>query len=370
MNHDIFSRLLKYSFNKEKRQVENFLTEILGYCLENCFEFKSEFIKKLKVKTNLNKEFKSSFCNTAEHYLTVKTQVPIKLNSETSMKYVDLVLSDKNFYLLIEVKVNSDENYSDLDGEDIGQIEIYQKYLKSLTDHDTQLILLVKNEWDLKDQKYPKFTWQEIGIMAVYSLNKIKNKKNEFILKSFTHILQEEGIYMEKSMNIKDITILSEYIAVKEKLWQTLKLYKSFLTNNFKVNSSNTTYGMASGYEEDDNEFMNYFYIGKSIELHVGFISLDDSFEPAACIVLICNNDSIYKRVDAFLRSSTLKINPIDTGNQGEWEFHEEDTMPIQIYRNLIEFIGDDAMDEVLNFFKEKTKELLQTLEEEDLLNK
>ncbi len=84
---------------------------------------------------------------------------------------------------------------------------------------------------------------------------------------------------MEKSMNVKDITILSEYISAKKKMFQPLVMIDEYLTSKFNVKGSNRNYGMASKAEAEDNEFVLYFYLNEYFTLYLGFWGLDEDYE-------------------------------------------------------------------------------------------
>lgn len=94
----LFTRLVSYSQNPEKQSFENFVTEILGFLINQDNRFRQSFLKLLlKIKTQYNK-FQKCTCETQQPF---------------DHCIVDLVLlNNSGKKILVEIKTTSKETYA------------------------------------------------------------------------------------------------------------------------------------------------------------------------------------------------------------------------------------------------------------------
>ena len=208
--------------------------------------------------------------------------------------------------------------------------------------------------------------WKNKNWIQDTTINEIK----KFILKSFIELLKEEGLFMESSLNVKEISVSCDYISVKKKFWSVLSRVNEYLKNEYKLSfSDERSYKSASTSEEGDDEFRLYFTLGKGIWLNVGFLCLDEDYEPSVGLYLTVNDSKDAAYLEQRLRDSNLEIKNTDEYSDNEWGWHEDEEILVEKYSDLKNFIGENALEDIIKHLENNIKELLLCLIDEPKFN-
>ena len=112
MEESLFTRLATYSQNPIKRSIENFLTEVLAYLINNDRVFRREFVRQIILDRRMQRGF------------ALASALP---QQTIGRGIVDLVLTGRRGRVLVEVKIRAKETQTKIYGH--GWVPQIQKYL-------------------------------------------------------------------------------------------------------------------------------------------------------------------------------------------------------------------------------------------------
>jgi hypothetical protein len=290
MNESIFSKVFSYRQKENHNPLENFLTEILSFCIENDINFRKDFLKKiLKIKLD-DAVFNIS---TQEHYLDYGRP--------------DIEITNGNTIILLECKVEANERENQL--EDYASILIKQKN-RFVNKH----IVFLTKYYEHKAILDKSVTLSLIRWFEIYEL--IKHNHNH-ITHQLKFFLKEQNMEKVKNFNVQDLLAMKVIPETMTKMDELLEQFKPEFERKF------------GGYSKDssrstrlpNNCYINYVslvYEKQYYHLNIGFFWWWEDEVPYVGLVL-----EIPKK--KFESSSLIDI--LDKGllNKTAWEFEEDD---------------------------------------------
>lgn len=189
----IFSKLYRYRETKVRHQKENFLTEILAYCLVNDKEFRETFLKELGYTGVV-----SSFSCASQHYYEGfgKPDIYIRVNNTTA--------------IIIECKVEAILEST--------QLNRYASLLAEKEKGESHLVLLTKyfeqTEVPKSKAHFKHMRWFQVHKMTLVSGNEVT--------KEFRNYLEDENMGSAETFTSEDKNAISRYISARSKMEEFL----------------------------------------------------------------------------------------------------------------------------------------------------
>lgn len=185
---NIFSMLKKYPTTDKQQRDENFVSQCLAVLLTEFPKYKTYLVDKLlKIQIEADGSVRRE-----EEYTT-------KIGGKKAR--LDLVLEDKNNFIMIEVKVRSSENlYEGDDKEILGQIELYENIKGLPTNKAISIFLLTLVQIEAHKTAYIYYNpaennklWYELAnITKEYSASTSDGSAEKYLLNAFYGFLKEE----------------------------------------------------------------------------------------------------------------------------------------------------------------------------------
>ncbi|MBS9525939.1 PD-(D/E)XK nuclease family protein [Litoribacter alkaliphilus] len=313
--------------------MENYLIEILTYCLENDCSFRSEF--SLLLQLDLPEE---------------GVRVSSQYIADTSGR-PDIVIETEGKIILIECKVESSENPK--------QLSNYSEYLRKSNSHqdkEKHLIYLTKyfDPKELSDGdglKFKQLRWHEIFTLIC--------EEHQQITQELKKLLKAHGMEDPKNFSIEDLLALKTISSTISKMDEVLAYFSKILNDEFKGCS---TYSSRSS-KLAENGYSNYVSLkNDSIEywLSIGFYWWEDIWDNPQVGIIISVPTKAYKIEDNFKEFKSLS-------QQTGWIQFERGDHRICYVKPLSTFLDsktNDHFTEIKGFLEgglETVKELRRT---------
>lgn len=293
----LFSKLYKYRQSELKNQKENYITEILTYCLENDQHFQNKFLDKIGVK-NVSNGLK---CNT-QHL-------------EPEFGKPDILIEiGKKAIVFIECKVDAKQEKT--------QLSRYSNALFEKNHANKHLVFLTKffeeTEKQPNEIKFEHLRWFEIFEL-------IKDSNNP-VCQEFSKYLIEQKMSTEITFNKSDLNVLKNTSELVSKMDDFLIHLKEQLKK----------YSEAKVIESKNILIGHYGVLIKVEigEIWLGFYQYEHNDELQICIDFRFEKSASQKReIDKF-----LKLN--------SWETYEEDEFTVwHNSKSISTFFVNDKFD-------------------------
>jgi len=259
MEESLFTRIYKYRETPNKAANENYLTEILAYCLEIDDIFRAKFFSEV-IRIDYKKE-------------------EIKINTQMAYeKYgiPDIEINFQDTILLIECKIEQKEGDN--------QLENYSNILTKLKSKisNRHLIYLTKY-YDQKEFESSIIDFHQIRWFSIYDLI---NDDNLQITKELKSFLKDLGMEKVKNFNIQDLLALQIIPMTLSKMDEVIDSVKNQFTKQFggfSKDSSRSTRLINSHY----SNYVTLNYEGSEYWIDVGFFWWNDEVEiPKVCVMI------------------------------------------------------------------------------------
>ncbi|WKV11262.1 PD-(D/E)XK nuclease family protein [Marivirga harenae] len=327
----IFNRIYSYRQRENKNNRENFLTEILGYCLEN------------------DPHFRHAFFNNLDIPFIDDPQI-ITQQSYPNLGIPDLEIYSKNrnSIILIESKIEHSERENQLSD----YCKILTKHHKNLNKH---LVYITKyfdenheNFKPLDNINFKALKWD-----VIYSL---VNKNHSEITQQLKNYLKEENMDDTKNFNYTDLATLNSIATTISKMDEVLQHIKPAYVNSlgsFPATSKGTKlpdswYGISH-----EKKFENFkFWINTGFRWYYG----DD-------IIYIGIRLWIPKEATQLIESlkADLEATEEPFENTESWVYYSEDkAVIIENYRFLSDYITkeNDQIPAISQYFSKILEEI------------
>lgn len=327
----LYSRLFSYRQNEKLSPTETFLTELLGYCLENDTDFLTDFLKLTGVS------------NCGEQ-LIIKTQ-----NSYSTIGRPDIEISSENYRIIIECKVEALEREN--------QLLDYTKLLRDSNKGNIRLVYLTK----YLESKISSLSIEQFVQICWYDVAKIISNKNQFFTTEFKNYLKELNMSSIRYFNALDLATLKSVSSTIEKMDDTLDALRPHYIQHF----GNISKKSARSTRLKDGWYINWqTYIKEKkalFDITYGYYWFFESDE-IPCVGLriwIPTFGKNYKTNEYYkVFSKELK-----TWIEEESIEELENGVVIAKYIHLSEFMittdNDEQLKEIINFLKEECIEPL-----------
>jgi len=236
----IFSRTYKYKQTKKKNNLENFLNEILTYCLQTDIPFRERFFTLIDLPDK-----KCAY--------TISSQK--KLNNN---KQPDVYIENDETICLIECKVDASE------GD--GQLDNYDDYLTQQTNFKHKKLIFLTKYRSNVTKEYKNF--HEISWLNV---SKCIDENNTEITQQMMSFLNEKKIILKAEFNKKDELALTAITDSIFKLNEVLDMVKNKCEekHSIKFNQNNRATKLING------GYYDILVLKDNLILDVGFFGLD-----------------------------------------------------------------------------------------------
>jgi hypothetical protein len=232
MEYDAFVKILKYNTSENLTPLENYITEVFVFLLNYLDKSKKMLFYKILRLFKISKNKKIEI-NTQPH---LKKHVP------------DIYIETDNRITIIEVKINSNLKIYPYKGKSINQYELYSKEY-----NDANVFLLTKHvvfENNIPEKN--KILWTDIV--------EILEKSDDYIVKCFKHILEENGMYSIK-LNKELLTAFGAIINWKLLIENSWRYGDKFPLSPIAFNKQNDDFWVRY-YVKDKRRNQNILYIG------------------------------------------------------------------------------------------------------------
>lgn len=320
----LYSRLFSYRQNEKLSPTETFLTELLGYCLENDKVFLVDFLKLVGI---------SSF---SEQFI-INTQ-----NSYTKIGRPDIEISSENYRIIIECKVEAVEREN--------QLLDYTQLLKISRKENIRLVYLTK----YLENKTSTLQTDEFIQICWYDVAKTISTKNLFFTTEFKNYLKELKMSSIRYFNALDLATLKSVSSTIEKMDDTLDALRPYYIQHF----GNISKKSARSTRLKDGWYINWqTYIKEKkalFDITYGYYWFFESDE-IPCIGLriwIPTYGKNYKTNEYY----KVFAKDLKTWIEDENIEELENGVVIAKYIHLSEFMittdNDEQLKEIINFFK------------------
>ncbi|WMN06899.1 PD-(D/E)XK nuclease family protein [Marivirga arenosa] len=309
----IFNRVYSYREREKKNNRENFLTEILAFCLQ------------------LDRRFRDDFFKLINHPISESLNV---ITQKTFSEGIpDIVLIDQKIksFLLIESKIEHHERANQLDD--------YKKILQNNHHNYRKHLVYITKYYDSNHSKIPvqdKIYFTALKWVNIYSLI---NSDNSEITQQLQQYLKEEEMNDTKNFNYNDLMAMitiPKTISKMDEVFSHIKPTYMKHLGSFPATSRGTKlpyswYGLS-----DERTFKSYRYW-----INTGFRWFYEDETIYVGIRIWISNESI-EFID------TLKSNLETVEDSGEtttsWVHYSDDKgVVIENYRYLTDFMSTEV---------------------------
>lgn len=230
-NFSIFERIYTYRQRKDKNERENFLIEILAFCLENDSVFLNKFLLLNDIKTD--EEFE------------IYTQSSYE---DLGRPDLELVSKNRNEKILIECKIGHFERTNQL--YDYGNIlegsSVRKKHLIYLTRY------FENKNYEFKDINFSQIKWAHVY--------EIIDKENKEITQQFKQYIKDQDMDNSNNFTYSDIALLQRIDPVINKMDELMSGSISYAEGKFGKFSG---YASRSTRMQGDQRYTEYKEIKK-----------------------------------------------------------------------------------------------------------
>lgn len=304
----LFKNLFRYTQSALKSPQEDFLTEILAYCLINDIEFQRVFLNNIGITEYDSSKLKVT---TQKTYIEGKPDIIIDI--------------EHKLIVLVECKYGSPL------GEE--QLERYTKILDQQTAKQKKLIFLTKN--------YHTFN-QDLNIIHLrwFQIFTLLNSSNDLITKEFKKYLKELGMDQQQQFTLEDYQTLQTVQSTNSKMIEVLSRVME------KFNRNMESAGGQSPETRARESWFGHYAEFSNKKIYIGFKANKLETVPSAFLEVECKDLDLKSQMHTFLS---------DTNNN--WEI-----MPnsIMLSKNLELFnnTGNTQFDAIESFFNNGIDEL------------
>lgn len=193
----IFNKLFKIKLNSHNNPYEDYLTELLCYCLQNDKEILNDFLLKFKIYTP----------NPEEEYLSFHTQEKLKaLPNHHCESRPDMVLNFENATIYFENKISSGEGNKQLKryAEHLNELDVTNKILVYITrDYDKKNIYKI-TENCTSSIKFIQLRWFEV-------FHLLKKHKEKPLILELLKFLKDLKLSMNNQFTPTDLITLNSF---------------------------------------------------------------------------------------------------------------------------------------------------------------
>lgn len=323
MTNSFFTNLFVYRQRANNTPLENFLTEILSYCLQTDTDFRDRFFKDC-----LNINYKGNFL--------ISTQ-----NEYEEYGRPDIEIELDNYSILIENKVDS--------AEGLNQLNRYASILRMHKQVDRKKIVVFLTK--IFEQK--KLTDNTVKLIQIrwYEIHNIINSKNTETTQLLKDFLTDNSMSKSLNFNNTDLLALKVIPQTLDKMDELLNRFEK----DFKEHFGGFSYKASRSSNLAKSIYINFvelWYDDLQYWLNIGFLWND--FEPSIWIGLEFNSKK-YKLTEL------NKIFDKELIEKYDWEFEDVNNMTYYSkYKKISEF-DTNKTDHILSMEK-YLKEHLNTL--------
>jgi hypothetical protein len=203
----LFSTLLRLQVNSHNVPLEDYLTELFGYCLNLEEEILISFLKRFKIPPQKSEEY---YLNTQVRHK--------KLPHHTEDSIPDMMLTFENHVIFIENKVASSE----------GNLQL-QRYAEHLDNYDTtkiKALIYITRDFDLKDEKkifirtkskikFIPLRWHQI-------FRFLQSYNDRPIIKEILILMKEKHLSSNNQFSPVDILTLTNFSKVRKMMSEVI----------------------------------------------------------------------------------------------------------------------------------------------------
>ena len=318
MNESIFSKVFSYRQRDNHTPLENFLTEILSFCIEYDLEFRNDFLNKVLGIKYIGQEISIS---TQEIY--------------SGYGRPDIEINFGNTCIIIECKIGAIERQY--------QLTDYASLLAKEKPKSNKHLVYLTKYYDHKNLEQSNMKFHQKRWFEIYE---IINKTNVEITQQFKQFLKENEMENLKNFTIQDMLALKTIPETISKMEELLEQFKHEFIKNFgSYSREKTLINLYDGYSTLKYKSKDYYLI-------VGFFWWWENVE----IPYFGLHIRLPKK--RFENSDIIKIFKDELVKKNSWEFEEDEifskTLPIS------DFISPD--EECIPAMKEYVFENLKTL--------
>lgn len=234
----IFNKLFKLQLRSSNKPLEDYLTEIFGFCLNIDIVFRNRFLQLLHLN---NKDYTSFFVDTQCVYAS-------------DSRRTDLEINLGHTYIIIESKVGSVEGTNQLDA--------YAEILAEKGQEHKLLVFLTANREE-KDKDYPsgitfqQLRWHDVGLCINSDCHPMCQELKEF--------LRAQKLIME-NLKYSDLVTFQAFFKTRKKFNDILRndvsrLYTKKGLHRYNINQPTIR----------NNEYVFVFTYGKEVNVALGF---------------------------------------------------------------------------------------------------
>lgn len=251
MTESIFSKVFSYRQRDSHSPLENFLTEILSFCLDNDFKFRNDFFKNI-LAIQIDKTV-----------FNISTQEDYKKFGRP-----DIEITYGNTAILIECKVEANERNN--------QLKDYSSILSKVkTGFENKHIIFLTKYFEQKELPEVGVKLHLIRWFEVYDLINDTHKEITQQLKSF---LKEQNMENVKNFTLQDMLALKTIQETMSKMDELLEQFKPEFAKTFGGFSKDSARSTSLHYRNYIN-YVTLYYNKMEYYLQVGFYWWWDELE-------------------------------------------------------------------------------------------
>ncbi len=251
MIESVFTKVFSYRQKENHNPLENFLTEVLSFCIESDPKFRQDFFSDV---LNIKIGTKVFNISTQQHY--------------TNYGRPDIEVTYDNTAILFECKVEANERKNQL--KDYTSILINQK-----SAFPNKHIIFLTKYFEHKEISDVRVNLHLVRWFEVYEL--INNQHNQ-VTQELKTFLKEQNMEKVKNFTVQDLLAMKTIPATLTKMDEILEQFKSEFAKRFggySKDSSRST-RLANGCYIN---FVSLFYQKKVYYLDIGFFWWWDDIE-------------------------------------------------------------------------------------------
>lgn len=321
MTTSLFDRIYSYRERPNKDSKENFLIEILAFCLQTDKQFFTDFLALLKIKSD-----KDYWVNTQVVY-------------DFGRPDIEIYLKTRNISIVIECKIEHFERPN--------QLNDYQKILLGKDVKEKHLLYLTKY-YDHKELENQEIFFHQIKWADIFS---IINDKFNLITTQLKQFIKEQGMAESNNFQYQDLAVLTNISSTIRKMDEVLDGIKPY----FEKHLGGLSKESARSTRLKDNWYVNYHDIYQTkvyqFGIGVGFFWWDGEISLALRIYLPNKEKN----------KDTTRYKAFFDKNLKTWEIEEwDDAYNYWHYETVAKFIieEDEQIPAMIKFLKEGIDEL------------
>lgn len=204
MKESVFSKVFAYRQRENHSPLENFLTEIFAFCIEEDIKFRVDF-------------FKLVISNYKEQDITISTQ-----ESYDNYGRPDIEINFEDTCIIIECKVEASERFN--------QLNDYADILVKRKKQAKKIVVFITKYFESKELLIDNV---ELKLLRWNEIYKIINENNDSITKQLKIFLQEQDMDNVKNFSIQDILTMKTIPETLSKMDELLEQFKPIFEKHF-----------------------------------------------------------------------------------------------------------------------------------------